>query len=94
MRISQHGVKLASGGVPVAVYDSEFDMFEALTDLVLVLDPDILSGYEVHSSSWGYIIERCLKVHKFSIADELSRVTSFSRNKFRENIGGTGILAE
>ena len=80
-------VELASGGVPVAVYDSEFDMFEALTDLVLVLDPDILSGYEVHSSSWGYIIERCLKVHKFSIADELSRVTSFSRNKFREYWG-------
>ena len=80
-------VELASGGIPVAVYDSEFDMFEALTDLVLVLDPDILSGYEVHSSSWGYIIERCLKVHKFSIADELSRVTSFSRNKFREYWG-------
>ena len=80
-------VELASDNIPVAVYDSEFDMFEALTDLVLVLDPDILSGYEVHSSSWGYIIERCLSVHKFSIADELSRVTSFSRNRFKEYWG-------
>ncbi|CCF59642.1 hypothetical protein KAFR_0H02330 [Kazachstania africana CBS 2517] len=70
----------AAGSVPVAFYESEFMMFDALTDLVLLFDPDILSGYEVHLSSWGYIIERCIKVHKFNIIEEISRVISKGKN--------------
>ncbi|CAI6799337.1 AIF_HP2_G0052520.mRNA.1.CDS.1 [Saccharomyces cerevisiae] len=35
--------------IPVMFYESEFEMFEALTDLVLLLDPDILSGFEIHN---------------------------------------------
>ena len=38
--------------------DSELDLINRLTDIVREFDPDILSGYEVQSSSWGYIIER------------------------------------
>jgi DNA polymerase zeta len=38
--------------------DSELDLINRLTDLVRDFDPDILSGYEVQSSSWGYVIER------------------------------------
>ncbi|QHS76572.1 DNA-directed DNA polymerase [Saccharomyces paradoxus] len=60
--------------IPVMFYESEFDMFEALTDLVLFLDPDILSGFEIHSFSWGYIIERCQKIYQFDIVKELARV--------------------
>ena len=38
--------------------DSELDLINRLTDLVREFDPDILTGYEVQSSSWGYVIER------------------------------------
>lgn len=62
------------GDIPVMFYETEFEMFEALTDLVLLFDPDILSGFEVHNFSWGYIIERCQKIHQFDIIEELARV--------------------
>lgn len=42
----------------VDVEDSELDLINRLTDLVREFDPDILTGYEVQSSSWGYLIER------------------------------------
>jgi len=34
------------------------DLITRLTDIVRRYDPDILAGYEVQSSSWGYVIER------------------------------------
>ena len=37
---------------------SELDLINRLTDIVRKYDPDILAGYEVQSSSWGYVIER------------------------------------
>jgi DNA polymerase elongation subunit (family B) len=42
--------------------DSELDLINRLTDIVREYDPDILTGYEVHSSSWGYVVERA-RVH-------------------------------
>ncbi len=42
----------------VDVEESELDLINRLTDLVREFDPDILTGYEVQSSSWGYVIER------------------------------------
>lgn len=41
---------------------SELDLINRLTDLVREFDPDILTGYEVQSASWGYVIERA-RVH-------------------------------
>jgi len=41
--------------------DSELDVINRLTDIVRERDPDILAGYEVQSSSWGYVIERARK---------------------------------
>jgi DNA polymerase zeta len=41
---------------------SELDLINKLTDLVREFDPDILTGYEVQSASWGYVIERA-RVH-------------------------------
>lgn len=69
-------VEHAAAPVTVAFYESEFDMFDALTDLILLFDPDILSGFEVHMSSWGYIVDRCSQIHKFNILEEISRVAS------------------
>lgn len=45
-------------GVAVRVELTETELINALIDLVRELDPDILTGYEVHSNSWGYVIER------------------------------------
>lgn len=42
----------------VQIEYSEFDLINSLVDIVRTLDPDILTGWEVQSSSWGYIIER------------------------------------
>ena len=49
--------------------DSELDLINRLTDIVRERDPDILAGYEVQSSSWGYVIERArlhYGMHKMS----------------------------
>jgi hypothetical protein len=45
-------------GLTILEEDSELDLINRLTDLVREKDPDILAGYEVQSSSWGYVIER------------------------------------
>ena len=50
-------LRLSLGAV-VDEEDSELDLINRLTDIVREFDPDILCGYEVQSSSWGYIIER------------------------------------
>lgn len=80
-------IQTAAGNVPVAFYEDEFDMFDALVDIILILDPDILSGFEVHSASWGYVIERCRRAHNFEIADELSRVNSSVKTKLKDAWG-------
>lgn len=53
---------LARIGLPVGLNvdeeESELDLINRLTDIVRDYDPDILAGYEVQSSSWGYVIER------------------------------------
>jgi DNA polymerase zeta len=46
----------------VQIEYSELDLINSLVDIVRELDPDILTGWEVHSSSWGYIIERARAV--------------------------------
>lgn len=80
-------VQQAAGDVPVAFYEDEFDLFDALIDLVLIFDPDILSGFEVHNSSWGYILERSRKIHNFEIAEEISRTNSTAKNKTKDSWG-------
>ena len=45
-------------GVTVEEEHSELDLITTLVDIVRALDPDILTGYEIHNSSWGYVIER------------------------------------
>ena len=55
-------VPIARGSLPVGLKideeDSELDLINRLTNIVREYDPDILAGYEVQSSSWGYVIER------------------------------------
>lgn len=37
---------------------TEEDAILQVIHLVRAMDPEILAGYEIHKSSWGYLIER------------------------------------
>ena len=40
--------------IPSQVVATELDLLNAAVDLVLDLDPDVITGWDVQSSSWGY----------------------------------------
>lgn len=61
---------------------TELDLINRLVDIVRYHDPDIITGYEVHNGSWGYLIERARKKYDFDICDELSRVRSQAHGRF------------
>ncbi|OQD83288.1 hypothetical protein PENANT_c017G06835 [Penicillium antarcticum] len=61
---------------------TELDLINRLIDIVRYHDPDILTGYEVHNASWGYVIERARKMYDFDICEELSRTKSQSHGRF------------
>jgi DNA polymerase zeta len=72
--------------VEVEEEPSELDLINRLVDIVRSCDPDILTGYEVHGGSWGYIIERARHKYDYNLCDELSRMKSQSHGRFgREN---------
>ncbi|KAL3466734.1 hypothetical protein BJX64DRAFT_215708 [Aspergillus heterothallicus] len=61
---------------------TELDLINRLVDIVRLYDPDIITGYEVHNGSWGYVIERARKKYEFDLCDELSRVKSQAHGRF------------
>ncbi|KAK6522081.1 DNA polymerase zeta [Arthrobotrys megalospora] len=61
---------------------SELDLLLSLVRVVRELDPDIITGYEVHNSSWGYLIERARQKYEFNLPDELSRVKTQAHGRF------------
>ncbi len=71
----------------IAHYDveeeaTELDVLTRMVDIVRRYDPDILTGYEVHNSSWGYLIERARVKYDLNYCDELSRMKSLSHGRF------------
>lgn len=65
--------------ITIEHFGSEKQMLERLIELVNLLDPDILSGFEIHKSSWGYLIDRASKFHDIEINKELSRLSDLSK---------------
>ncbi|KAJ5639520.1 C4-type zinc-finger of DNA polymerase delta [Penicillium longicatenatum] len=61
---------------------TELDLINRLIDIVREHDPDIITGYEVHNGSWGYVIERARKKYDFELCDEISRVKAQAHGKF------------
>ncbi|EXJ82232.1 DNA polymerase zeta subunit [Capronia epimyces CBS 606.96] len=61
---------------------TELDVLTRLVDIVRKYDPDILTGYEVHNSSWGYLIERARLKYDLNYCDELSRMKAQSHGRF------------
>ncbi|MCJ1245822.1 DNA polymerase zeta [Trapelia coarctata] len=65
---------------------SELDLINRMVDIVRNYDPDILTGFEVHGGSWGYMIERARHKYDYNLCDELSRTKSQSHGRYgREN---------
>ncbi|KAI0172739.1 hypothetical protein GGR52DRAFT_545830 [Hypoxylon sp. FL1284] len=61
---------------------SELDLMIRMVEIVRTHDPDILTGYEVHGSSWGYLIERARLKYDYNLCDEFSRMKSQSFGRF------------
>lgn len=44
--------------IPSQVVATELDLLNTVVDVVLDFDPDVVCGWEIQSSSWGYIDAR------------------------------------
>jgi DNA polymerase zeta len=64
---------------------TELDVLTRLVDIVRHYDPDILTGYEVHNNSWGFLIERSRVKYDLNLCDEISRMKSQSHGRFGKN---------
>ncbi|KAK4168590.1 hypothetical protein QBC43DRAFT_358394 [Cladorrhinum sp. PSN259] len=71
----------SSSSVEVVEESTELDLMIKLVEIVRTHDPDILTGYEVHSSSWGYLVERAGRKYDFDLCNEFSRMKSESFGK-------------
>ncbi|KAH8882465.1 hypothetical protein GQ53DRAFT_733954 [Thozetella sp. PMI_491] len=67
--------------VEVLEESSELDLFVRMVEVVRTHDPDVLTGYEVHGSSWGFLIERARLKYDYNLCDEFSRVKSQSHGR-------------
>lgn len=70
---------IVSADVEVEV--TELDLLTKIVDIVRFYDPDILTGYEVHNGSWGYLIERARFKYEYDLCDDLSRTKSQSHGR-------------
>ncbi|OQO00746.1 hypothetical protein B0A48_13237 [Cryoendolithus antarcticus] len=73
---------VVGASVQVDEEDDELNLLNRMVDIVRLHDPDILTGYEVHNSSWGYLIERARLQYEFSLPDEFSRMKAQSHGRF------------
>jgi DNA polymerase zeta len=44
--------------VKIEYFDGELDLINEVVNRVQEWDPDVLAGWEVHASSWGYLVDR------------------------------------
>lgn len=75
--------------VEIKCFPSEKLMAENLFQSIDYFDPDILSGYEVNASSWGYLIERFQCEYDTNILPRLGRVLQKGNGKFGDRWGYT-----
>ncbi|KAJ3750399.1 hypothetical protein DFH05DRAFT_73135 [Lentinula detonsa] len=45
-------------GIALQTFSSELDLINSFVDIVIDLDPDIITGWDVQNSSWGYLAAR------------------------------------
>ena len=68
-------------GTKIHQVRDEMELFYLFIEFVIDRDPDILCGWDVHKSSWGFVIERAASRFDFDIASRMSRIHN-SRNSF------------
>lgn len=74
---------------PVSYCATEYDMLISFVSLIEYVDPDIFVGFELHASSWGYIIERAKHQYKIDLCQRFSRVVYKQNNKVGDRWGYT-----
>ncbi|CAK3784800.1 DNA polymerase zeta catalytic subunit [Lecanosticta acicola] len=74
--------RMVRNDVQIDSEDNELDLLNKMVDIVRTYDPDILTGYEVHNGSWGYLIERARLQYEYNLPDEFSRMKSQSHGRF------------
>jgi len=67
--------------VEVAFEATERELMVKMVEVVRTYDPDILTGYEVHGSSWGYLMERARIKYDYDLCDQFSRMKSNSHGR-------------
>ncbi|WAR54147.1 hypothetical protein PtB15_3B659 [Puccinia triticina] len=65
----------------VEVVHTEVDLLNSLIDKVRNWDPEVLTGYELESWSWGYVMRRGCELD-FDLVYEFGRVRSESHGRF------------
>lgn len=70
-------------------FEDELDMIEVFAELVTKMDPDIIAGYEVHNSSWGYIFSRARVEYGYEFIKDISRCSSKGHNRVGDHWGYT-----
>ncbi|KAI0389573.1 DNA polymerase family B [Xylariaceae sp. FL0594] len=82
--------RMTLNSIEVVEESSELDVMIRIVEIVRTLDPDILTGYEVHGSSWGFLIERARVKYDYDLCDEFSRMKtqSFGRSKREDDKWG------
>jgi hypothetical protein len=40
--------------LPIETVDTELELLNRITDIIVEFDPDILAGWEIQTASWGY----------------------------------------
>jgi DNA polymerase zeta len=68
--------------VAVEYEEDELDLINRIVDIVRQFDPDVMTGYEVHNGSWGYLIERARMKYEYDLCEEISRMKSQSHGRF------------
>jgi len=59
--------------IPSQVVATELDLLNTVVDVLLDLDPDVVCGWEIQSSSWGYLGARG---HKYGLCSRRQHVTT------------------
>ncbi|WVO13980.1 hypothetical protein L204_101605 [Cryptococcus depauperatus] len=71
-----NAARLCLEGIPFEVVEDELELINWVIDTVKYWDPDILAGWEIHNSSWGYLSLRAYELFAMDFANEMSRVLS------------------
>ncbi|KAK9457853.1 hypothetical protein V1511DRAFT_454690 [Dipodascopsis uninucleata] len=67
-------------GSIIDLVHAELDVINKIVDILRELDPDIVCGFEVQNSSWGYIIDRARIKFDYDLPSELSRMMTLSKS--------------